>query len=230
MAPRHAASSPEPQGVGPGYKSQYECPRVAVTSRSVANQEDFEVLAMQYAGEIYAHALRLTSDKADAEDLVQETFLKGYRGFPGFESGSNLRAWLYRIATNSYINGYRAKKRRPDMSDIDSMGEWALHQRIGGLEKAASEVTPESIVMESITDAAVKAALDALPDDFKQPVLLADVDGFSYREIAEILDIPIGTVMSRLSRGRKRLEVALFSLAVERGLVEPNPEPESVSV
>jgi len=202
---------------------------VAVTSRAVANQEDFEGLAMQYAGEIYAHALSLTGNKTDAEDLVQETFLKGYRGFPGFESGSNLRAWLYRIATNSYINVYRAKKRRPETSDIDSMGEWALHSRIGGLEKAAAGITPETLVMDSITDGVVKAALDALPDEFKQPVLLADVDGFSYREIAEILDIPMGTVMSRLSRGRKRLEVALFSLAVERGLVEPNPEPESVN-
>lgn len=195
----------------------------------MANQEDFERLAMQFAGEIYSHALRLTGNKNDAEDLVQETFLKGYRGFVGFDSGSNLRAWLYRIATNSYINGYRAKKRRPEISDLESLGEWGLHNRIGGLEKTAADVTPESIVMESITDDAVKAALDALPDDFKQPVLLADVDGFSYREIAEILEIPIGTVMSRLSRGRKRLEVALFSLAVERGLVEPNPEPESVN-
>ena len=194
----------------------------------MANQEDFEGLAMQYTGEIYAHALRLTGNRSDAEDLVQETFLKGYRGFAGFKSGSNLRAWLYRIATNNYINGYRAKKRRPETSDIDSMGEWALHARIGGLEKVAADITPEAIVMASITDDAVKAALDALPDEFKQPVLLADVDGFSYREIAEILEIPMGTVMSRLSRGRKRLEVALFSLAVERGLVEPDPEAVNV--
>ena len=190
----------------------------------MADQARFEEMTKEYMPALYSHALRLTRNPTDAEDLVQETYLRAYRGFPGFREGTNLRAWLFKIATNAYINMYRAKQRRPDERDLDGMEDWALHDAIGGLEKVAAGHTPEATVLDAMPDDVVKEALEDLPEVFRQAVLLADVDGFSYREIAEITDVPVGTVMSRLHRGRKKLEEALFDLAVERGLV-PTPEP-----
>ena len=173
---------------------------------------------------LYSHALRLTRNPTDAEDLVQETYLRAYRGFPGFREGTNLRAWLFKIATNAYINMYRAKQRRPDERDLDGMEEWALHGAIGGLEAAAAARTAEAEAIDAMPDEDVKRALEDLPDVFRQAVLLRDVEGFSYQEIADITEVPIGTVMSRLHRGRRKLEEALSDLAVERGLV-PTKEP-----
>ncbi|MFM7616658.1 MAG: sigma-70 family RNA polymerase sigma factor [Actinomycetes bacterium] len=190
----------------------------------MADQAQFEEMTREYMPALYSHALRLTRNPTDAEDLVQETYLRAYRGFPGYQEGGNLRAWLFRIATNAYINSYRARQRRPEMRDLDGMEEWALHGAMGGLEKARAARTAEIEALDAMPDDAVKQALEDLPDVFRQAVLLADVDGFSYREIAEITDVPIGTVMSRLHRGRRKLEEALFDLAVERGLV-PDKEP-----
>jgi RNA polymerase sigma-70 factor, ECF subfamily len=167
---------------------------------------------------LYSAALRMTRNAADAEDLVQETYLRAYRGFGGFEQGTNLKAWLYRILTNTYINQYRAKKRRFDETALDETEDLYLYRRLGGLEAVAAGRSAEDELMDWFTDAEVKGAIEALPEQFRMAVLLADVEGFAYKEIAEILDIPIGTVMSRLHRGRKALQKQLFEFAVSRGL------------
>jgi RNA polymerase sigma-70 factor (ECF subfamily) len=185
----------------------------------MADPATFAEQAMPFMSSLYAAALRMTRNAADAEDLVQETYLKAYRGFGGFEEGTNLKAWLYRILTNTYINTYRAKKRRPEESDLEDVEDLYLYRRLGGLEIASLGRSAEEDLLESYTDEEVKAAIESLPEQFRMAVLLADVEGFSYKEIAEILDIPIGTVMSRLHRGRKGLQKKLWEFAVERGLV-----------
>ncbi len=179
----------------------------------MADQADFERDAMEFAPQLYSAALRMTRNPADAEDVVQETFLKAYRAYGTFEAGTNLRAWLYRILTNTYINRYRQKKRRPTEVELEEVEDLYLYKKIGG--PALGDVSPsaEQEVLDSLVDADVKAAVEALPDNFRMPVLLADVEGFSYKEIAEIMDVPIGTVMSRLHRGRKALQQALWQFA-----------------
>jgi RNA polymerase sigma-70 factor (ECF subfamily) len=183
----------------------------------VADQADFEKDAMEFAPQLYSAALRMTRNPADAEDLVQETFLKAYRGYGGFQAGTNLKAWLYRILTNTYINKYRKDQRRPGEVELGELQDLYLFRRLG---EATGGATPsaEVEVLEQFVDSDIKEALESLPDHFRIPVLLADVEGFSYKEIAEVLDIPIGTVMSRLHRGRKALERKLWSLAEQRGL------------
>jgi RNA polymerase sigma-70 factor, ECF subfamily len=192
----------------------------------MADQATFAAQAMEYMAPLYTAALRMTRNAADAEDLVQETYLKAYRGFGGFEQGTNLKAWLYRILTNTFINSYRAKKRRPDESELDEVEDLYLYRRLGGLEAAAVGRSAEDELMDLVTDQEVKDAIESLPEQFRMAVLLADVEGFSYKEIAEILDIPIGTVMSRLHRGRKALQKALFEFATNRGLTSIPSEDE----
>ena len=184
----------------------------------MADPATFSELAMPYMGPLYSAALRMTRNPADAEDLVQETYLRAYRAFDSFQEGTNLNAWLYRILTNTFINQYRAAKRRPEQSDIEDVEDLYLYRRLGGLEAAMAGRSPETEVLEGIPDAEVKEALESLPEQFRMAVLLADVEGFAYKEIAEILDIPIGTVMSRLHRGRKQLQKRLWDYAVERGI------------
>src|SRR5262245_24930426 len=179
----------------------------------MADQSEFAELAMPYMSALYSAALRMTRNPSDAEDLVQETYLKAYRGFGGFKEGTNLKAWLYRILTNSYINRYRAQQRRPDETELDEVEDAYFYRRLGGLEAADVGRSAEDELLESLTDDEVKEALEALPEQFRMAVLLADVEGFSYKEIAEILDIPIGTVMSRLHRGRKGLQKELYGYA-----------------
>ena len=190
----------------------------------MADQARFAELAMEHMSSLYSGALRMTRNPADAEDLVQETYLKAYRGFGGFQEGTNIKAWLYRILTNTYINTYRAKKRRPDETELDEVEDLYLYRRIGGLEAAMAGRSAEDELLDRFTDTEVKEAIESLPDNFRLAVLLADVEGFSYKEIAEILDIPIGTVMSRLHRGRKQLQRALWEFASRRGLVPEGAE------
>jgi len=174
---------------------------------------------MEFTPQLFSAALRMTRNRADAEDLVQEAMLRGFRSFHTFTEGTNLRAWLFRILTNVYINSYRAKQRRPDETDLGEVEDLYLYRRIGSFETAAASLSAEEQFLDLFTDDEVKAALEDLPDNFRLPVLLADVEGFAYREIADILDVPVGTVMSRLHRGRKAMQRALYSFAVDRGLV-----------
>ena len=181
-------------------------------------RERFERDVLPLLPNLYGAALRMTRNPQDAEDLVQETYLRAYRGFEGFREGTNLRAWMYRILTNTFINSYRKKQRQPvtvSVSDEDTP-DWYLYDRIGS---SVAEPSAESEVLEQIPDEDVQRALEDLPEVFRMAVLLADVEGFSYKEIAEIVGIPIGTVMSRLHRGRKALQRALWETVPERGLV-----------
>jgi RNA polymerase sigma-70 factor (ECF subfamily) len=189
----------------------------------MADRARFTDQTMDLMPSLYSAALRMTRNRADAEDLVQETYLRAYRGFDGFEEGTNLKAWLYRILTNTYINSYRAKKRRPDETELDEVEDLYLYHRIGGLEAAMAGRSAEDELLDRFTEAEVKEAVEELPENFRMAVLLADVEGFSYKEIAEILDIPIGTVMSRLHRGRKALQKRLYQFAVDRNLADSDP-------
>ncbi|OFW77120.1 MAG: RNA polymerase subunit sigma-24 [Actinobacteria bacterium RBG_19FT_COMBO_70_19] len=165
---------------------------------------------------LYSAGLRLTRNPSDAEDLVQETYLRAYRGFARFEEGTNLRAWMYRILTNTFINSYRKKQREPVTVQDDEIEDWYLFDRLGA---SGVEASAESEVLDRLPDEEVQRALEALPEGFRMAVLLADVEGFSYKEVAAILGVPIGTVMSRLHRGRKALQKALWETVQERGLV-----------
>lgn len=184
-------------------------------------REVFTRDALPYADQLYSAALRYTRNPADAEDLLQETLFKAFDKFHQFRPGTNLRAWLYRILTNTYINRYRKEQRRPDEVSADANEEFSLYDRISGAATPAAE----SEVLARLTDREVTDALADLPENFRMAVYLADVEGFSYAEIAEIMDTPIGTVMSRLHRGRSRLQKALYGYAQQRGLI---PDAEKV--
>ena len=185
-------------------------------------KEQFTSDAMQYAPQLFSTALRMTRNRSDAEDLVQETYIKGWRSFHTFQDGTNLRAWLFRIMTNTYINKYNAQKRKGTEVELDDVEELFLYKRLGSIDQSQLSSSAEDQMLELFTDDEVKNALEELPEDFRIPVLLSDVDGFSYKEIAEMLEIPIGTVMSRLHRGRKAMQKMLYEYARERGLiVEP---------
>jgi len=189
----------------------------AAPTEDPALRERFDRDVMPLLSSLYPAALRMTRNPADAEDLIQETFLRAFRGFAGFQEGTNLKAWLYRILTNSFINTYRKKQREPvTVEGPDDIDEWYLFDRLGARHV---EPSAEAEVLDTIPDEDVKRALESLPQGFRLAVLLADVEGFSYKEIAEMMGIPIGTVMSRLHRGRKALEKALWETAKERGIV-----------
>ncbi|MDP8986911.1 MAG: sigma-70 family RNA polymerase sigma factor, partial [Actinomycetota bacterium] len=175
----------------------------------MADATRFADQAMEHMPSLYSAALRMTRNPADAEDLVQETYLRAYRGFGGFREGTNLKAWLYRILTNTFINRYRKQQRRPDESSLDDVEDFFLYRRLGGLEGARAGRSAEDELLDLFGESEVKEALESLPEQFRLAVLLADVEGFSYKEIAEILDVPVGTVMSRLHRGRKGLQKRL---------------------
>ena len=196
----------------------------------MADQAEFESMAMPFMDQLYSHALRLTKNSSDAEDLVQETYLKGYRAFSSFKEGTNLRAWLFRILTNSFINNYRKKQRGFEEEDFDEIDDMYLHRRLGSIQNNTLGMSAEDMLFERLTEDEIKDAVENLPTQYREVVLLADVQGFSYKEIAEILEIPNGTVMSRLHRGRTKLQKALLEFASKRGLLVGSSQMNSYQV
>jgi len=189
---------------------------VTVQSRPPASAEDrerFEVLVGEHLDGLFGAALRMTRNRTRAEDLLQETFLRAWRSFHTFKPGTNVRAWLYRILMNAYIDGYRKSEREPEVVDQEDVDEFYLYSKVHESEDFRRAGNPEEALLSRLMDADVKGALDSLPEAFRNVVVLADIEGFSYKEIAEILSIPIGTVMSRLHRGRRQLQVKLWDYA-----------------
>lgn len=176
-----------------------------------------------FMASLFSTAMRLTSNRADAEDLVQETYLRAFRSYHTYTEGTNLRAWLFRILTNTHINRYRSKQRRPEETELDDVEEFVLYRKLR--DRNAFGQSAEDELLSVFSEAEVVSAVEALPENYRVAVLLADVEGFAYKEIAEILEIPIGTVMSRLHRGRKRLQHELYDFAVSRGLMTPEEAP-----
>ncbi len=202
-----------------------EQPTEATVDREAQLGWDFEDAALPFLDGLYNMAFRLTRNAEDAEDLVQETFFKAYKHYEKFEPGTNLKAWLYRIMKNTFINGYRKRQSQPPQSafsDIEDSFETLVASDAGGQAK-----NPEQEILEKVLDEDVQQALDNLRDDYRMVLLLVDLEGFSYKEAAGILEVPVGTVMSRLYRGRRLLEQTLLTYAQQHGYLRDG-EPQKM--
>ena len=188
----------------------------------------FEALAMRHLDPLYAAALRLTRNERDAEDLVQDTFLRAYRFFDKFERGTNMKAWLFKILTNTFINRYRRSVK--ERSIVEGAEKEAVHERFVSRDASDLAANPEQFFFDRLLSDEVLRAVDAVPIDFRLVVILADLQDFSYKEIADVLDVPVGTVMSRLYRGRRLLQKQLASYAVEAGVLPAAEEGGSVDL
>ena len=186
--------------------------------------DTFEADALSYLDALYRTGLRMTRSETEAEDLVQETYIRAFRFKEQFEPGTNLKAWLFRILTNTFINQFRRRKTRPQTTELDDVDESALYRHMTGSSAASSASQPENVVLDRVVDSEVTEALEELPVKFRTVVLL-DAEGFSYKEMAGMLQIPIGTVMSRLHRGRKFLQKRLYDLALDRGIQSARSMP-----
>ncbi|MDP9321012.1 MAG: sigma-70 family RNA polymerase sigma factor [Chloroflexota bacterium] len=186
--------------------------------------DPFESEALSFLDALYRTALRMTRSEAEAEDLVQETYIRAFRFRQQFTPGTNLKAWLFRILTNTFINQYRRRAARPETTELDDVEESILYRHMRNVSPDSASPDPEAELIDSTLSSEVKDALEALPEKFRTTLLL-DVEGFSYKEIAEMLDIPIGTVMSRLHRGRKFLQKRLYDVARDRGIVAARAMP-----